>query len=100
METKEREAFERLVSCNNAERYQGAKISEQTRAALFAVGRVQDALDCLINLHELMYCEIGDEANDAICEAAAPLQEMADKYLLLSIKENLGSIRTPEETVI
>ena len=100
METKEKEVFERLVSCNNAGRYQGARISEQTRAALYAVGMAQDALDCLINLHELIYGKIDDEANDALCKAAEPLQEMADKYLLLSIKENLGSIRTREETVI
>lgn len=78
-----------LYSHNLADRITKMTISEQTRAALYFKGKVQDVLQTLFSLHYLIYGEADDETAGEFCEACRKLNEIADNYITCSINENI-----------
>ena len=60
-EEKKKNTLKELYGHNLAERIINMPISENTRAALYFKGKVQDVLDTLFSLHRLIYTEADDE---------------------------------------
>lgn len=79
-----------LYGHNLAERMTKLPISENTRAALYFKGKVQDVLETLFSLHRLIYTEADDETAREFCDACERLNEIADEYITNSINENIG----------
>ena len=89
-EETQKNILEELYSHNLADRITKMPISEHTRAALYFKGKVRDVLDILFSLHNLLYGEVCEEKASEFCEACRNLNEIADKYIIESIDENIG----------
>lgn len=89
-EEKRENILKELYGHNLAERMTNMPISENTRAALYFKGKVQDVLDTLFSLHRLIYSEADDETAREFCNACERLNEIADEYITNSINENIG----------
>ena len=89
-EEKRKNILKELYGHNLAERMTNMPISENTRAALYFKGKVQDVLDTLFSLHRLIYSEADDETARKFCNACERLNEIADEYITNSINENIG----------
>lgn len=89
-EEKKKNTLKELYGHNLAERIINMPISENTRAALYFKGKVQDVLETLFSLHRLMYKDVDDKTTDRFCEAYKNLNEIADEYITNSINENIG----------
>lgn len=89
-EEKRENILKELYGHNLAERITNMPISENTRAALYFKGKVQDVLDTLFSLHRLVYGEPDNEATFEFCDACKKLNEIADEYITNSINENIG----------
>lgn len=83
-----------LHSHNLADRITNMPISENTRAALYFKGKVQDVIDTLFSLHYLIYREPDDKTTEMFCKAGEMLNELADKYIIESISDNIGTRMT------
>ena len=106
MGTREEEALKDMQGYNKAQAYHDARISETTRAALYALGRVEDAFYCLHRLHELIYVSdteeaagYGGELYQSTLDAYTELRKKAVAYLMDSIEEALGFEVKPGVTV-
>lgn len=95
-EEKRVNILKELYGHNLAERITNMPISENTRAALYFKGKVQDVLETLFSLHRLMYTETDDETAKGFCEACRKLDEIADEYITNSINDNIGSRNVSE----
>ena len=93
-EEKRKNILKELYSHNLAERITNMPISENTRAALYFKGKVQDVLDTLFSLHYLIYREPDDKTTEMFCKAGEMLNELADKYIIESISDNIGTRMT------
>lgn len=89
-EEKRKNILKELYGHNFAERIINMPISENTRAALYFKGKVQDVLETLFSLHRLVYGEPNDEETFEFCDACKKLNEIADEYITNSINENIG----------
>ena len=89
-EEKRKNILKDLYGHNLAERMTKLPISENTRAALYFKGKVQDVLDTLFSLHRLIYSEADDETAREFCDACERLNEIADEYITNSINDNIG----------
>lgn len=73
-----------------ADRAKTATISENTRAALYVKGKVKDMVDVLYKLHELLYGFVDDDSLNEFCEATEKIDELAYRYIMASINDNIG----------
>lgn len=89
-EEKRKNILKELYGHNLAEQMTKLPISENTRAALYFKGKVQDVLDTLFSLHRLIYEEADNETAKEFCDACERLNEIADEYITNSINENIG----------
>lgn len=89
-EEKRKNMLKELYGHNLAERIINMPISENTRAALYFKGKVQDVLETLFSLHRLIYTEADDETAREFCDACERLNEIANEYITNSINENIG----------
>ena len=80
-----------LYSWNDAERAINAPISDNTRATLYFKGRVQDVVSTLYSIHELFYGGVDNDTCEEFYNATSKLNELADKYIIESISESMGS---------
>lgn len=86
---KREEILRDLYSRNLSEQMKTIQIGENTRAALYFKGKVQDVIDVLFSLHELIYGDIGDEKYNELSEAVNALDRLADSYLINSINDSI-----------
>ena len=100
------EALKDMQGYNKAQAYHDARIGEETRAALYALGRVEDAFYCLHRLHELIngndngaYEGYSGKLYQETLDAYGKLREKAFTYLGDSINEALGVEVKPGVTV-
>ena len=100
------EALKDMQGYNKAQAYHDARIGEETRAALYALGRVEDAFYCLHRLHELIngndngaYEGYSGKLYQETLDAYGKLREKAFTYLVDSINEALGVEVKPGVTV-
>ncbi|MBD8001049.1 hypothetical protein [Phocaeicola faecium] len=89
-EETQKNILKELYSHNLADRITKMPISENTRAALYFKGKVQDVLDTLFSLHTLLYGEVDEEKASEFCDACMNLNKMADKYIIDSIDGKIG----------
>lgn len=87
---KQNRILNELHSHNLADRMKTMPISDNTRAALYFKGKVQDTIDTLFSLHELMYSITDDDTSEEFVKAGRALHEIADKYIIDCINENIG----------
>lgn len=93
---KRNEVLKELYNHNLAEQMTKMTISENTRAALYFKGKVQDVLDTIFSLHKLIFSDADDKTASKFCEACEKLNEIADEYITFSINENLSFINPTE----
>lgn len=63
-ESKKQELLKELRSWNLADRITEMPIGENTKAALYFLGKVQDLSQTLYTLHALFYGDADDETSD------------------------------------
>ena len=90
------EILQELYNHNLAEQMTKMPISENTRAALYFKGKVQDVSNTLFSLHKLMFTYTDDETSDKFCQACRELNEIADEYIAISINENISFLHPTE----
>ena len=78
-----------LYSWNMAARVRTAPISQNTRAALYVKGLVNDILQSLYILHALFVGE-HDDVGDEFVNAVEPIEKIVDRYIIESINENMS----------
>lgn len=88
-EEKRENKLKELYGWNYAERMKKAPISDNTRAALYIKGLVQDVESALFTLHEILYGETSDDVGGRIVNAIIPLDAIADEYLINSINDSI-----------
>lgn len=88
---KKQQVLNELYGWNDAERAKNAPISESTRATLYFKGMVQDVISTLYSIHELFYGEVDNDTSEEFHKATLKLNELADKYIIETINENMGS---------
>jgi hypothetical protein len=93
---KQDEILKELYGRNCAERTKTTPIGQNTHAALYVKGLLQDLQGALFSLHELMYGVVEDKVGDKLSDVTKPIEEIVDQYLLDSISENM-SFRDFEE---
>lgn len=93
---KRDEILKGLYGQNCAERTKTTPIGQNTHAALYVKGLLQDLQGALFSLHELMYGVVEDKVGDKLSDVTKPIEEIVDQYLLDSISENM-SFRDFEE---
>lgn len=79
-----------LYSRNCAERTKTIPIGNNTHAALYVKGLLQDLHSALFLLHELIYGEVDDKTGDRFSDVTTPIEEIVNQYLLDSISENMS----------
>lgn len=93
---KQDEILKELYGRNCAERAKTTPIGQNTHAALYVKGLLQDLQGALFSLHELIYGVVDDKVGDKLSDVTKPIEEIVDQYLLDSISENM-SFRDFEE---
>lgn len=93
---KQNEILKDLYGRNCAERTKAISIGQNTHAALYVKGLLQDLQGALFSLHELIYGVVDDEVGGKFSDVTRPIEEIIDKYMLDSISENM-SFRDFEE---
>lgn len=88
-EEKKQENLKELYSLNYAERTKTIPIGENTHAALYVKGLIQDLESAMFSLHELLYAEADNDQGRRITDAIRPVREIVDGYLVDSISENM-----------
>ena len=79
-----------LYGWNYAERTKTIPIGENTHAALYVKGLIQDLESAMFSLHELLYREADDDQGRRITDAIRPVSEIVDRCLVDSISENMS----------
>ncbi len=74
-----------LYGCNYAERFRDAGISEQTRAALYFKGKVQEVCCNLFSIYRLLYGCPTMEREDELAAMCRDLEDFADICLIDSM---------------
>lgn len=87
---KQTQIFNELHSHNLADRMKTMPISENTRAALYFKGKVQDTIDTLFSLHELLYTTTENDTTAEFIQAGKALNDIADRYIIDCINDNIG----------
>ena len=93
---KQSRIINELHSINNAELTKTLPLGESTRAAIYFRAKVEDTLSALYTIHELLYGEVDVKTGDKFVDAAQPLIDYADKYIIESISDNIR-FRNPTE---
>lgn len=88
-EEKRDNILKELYGCNYAERTKTIPIGENTHAALYVKGLIQDLESAMFSLHELLYAEADNDQGRRITDAIRPVREIVDGYLVDSISENM-----------
>ena len=88
-EEKKQENLKELYGWNYAERTKTIPIGENTHAALYVKGLIQDLESAMFSLHELLYAEADNDQGRRITDAIRPVREIVDGYLVDSISENM-----------
>lgn len=93
IEVRDKKAvLEKIYGSGVAGSIQNATISENTRAALYVKGKVCDIYEMLCDLHELIYGVVDDDILTEFTEATGKLDDLADRYIMASINDNIGVI--------
>lgn len=72
-------------------------VSQSTEALITAKCQISDLSSLIINAMELVYGETqSDMIYNKVCEAAIPLRDLVDLYIIESIDCNLGSLSSTE----
>lgn len=82
--------LEELYGQNCAERTKTIPIGQNTHAALYVKGLVQDLQGALFSLHELVYGVIDDEVGSKFSEVIRPLEDIVNRYIIDGISENMA----------
>lgn len=88
-EEKRDNILKELYGWNYAERTKTIPIGENTHAALYVKGLIQDLESAMFSLHELLYAEADNDQGRRITDAIRPVREIVDGYLVDSISENM-----------
>lgn len=88
-EEKRDNILKELYGWNYAERTKTIPIGENTHAALYVKGLIQDLESAMFSLHELLYAEADNDQGRRITNAIRPVREIVDGYLVDSISENM-----------
>lgn len=89
-EAKRDNILKELYGLDYAERTKTIPIGENTHAALYVKGLIQDLESAMFSLHELLYREADDDQGRRITDAIRPVSEIVDRYLVDSISENMS----------
>ncbi len=89
-EEKRDNILKELYGLNYAERTKTIPIGENTHAALYVKGLIQDLESAMFSLHELLYGEADDEQGRRITDVIRPVSEIVNGYLVDSISENMS----------
>lgn len=89
-EEKKQEYLKELYGNDYAERTKTIPIGENTHAALYVKGLIQDLESAMFSLHDLLYGEADDEQGRRITDAIRPVSEIVNGYLVDSISENMS----------
>lgn len=92
IEKRHENVMKELYSWDAAERARNATISEETRATLYLKGKIQDIVSALYSVHEMFYTEVDAKTSNEFYEATSKLNELADKYIIISITDQMGDI--------
>ena len=93
---KQDEILKELYGRNCAERTKTTPIGQNTHAALYVKGLLQDLQGALFSLHELIYGVVDDKTGDRFSDVTTPIEEIINQCLLDSISEDM-SFRDFEE---
>lgn len=93
---KQSRIISELHNINNAEFTKTLPLGENTRAAIYFKAKVNDVLSALYTIHELLYGEVDIKTGCEFVDAAQPLMDYADKYIIESISDNIR-FRDPTE---
>lgn len=89
---KRNEILGKLYRCDCAKQTKDIHMSQETQAALYIKGCIQDLSSALYSLHELLYGELSDKESETITDAINPISKIVDKYLIDCIDCNMSRI--------